>query len=104
MLRLPTNRAPTHPGVMLRQEFLEPHGITQRKLAVELHLPYQRVNEVVRARRGVTVDTALRLARFFDTSPEFWISLQVHWDVYHAQRAHAGQLERIRPFVPPPEA
>lgn len=65
MTRIPTNRAPTHPGEMLREEFLLPMNITQRELATAIHVPYQRVNELVNGKRGLTPSTALRLARFW---------------------------------------
>ena len=65
MIRIPKNRVPTHPGEMLREEFLVPMNITQRDLATAIHVPYQRVNELVNQKRGVTPSTALRLAKFF---------------------------------------
>ena len=77
MVRVPTQRAPTHPGEMLLEEFLAPMGLTQRDLADALHVPYQRINEIVRGRRGVTPSTALRLAKFFSLSPDFWMNLQL---------------------------
>ena len=97
MVRIPTDRAPTHPGAMLRLEFLEPMGISQRRLANAIHVPYQRVNELVNGRRGVTPSTALRLARYLGTSVEFWMNLQLRWDLFHAQRAEAEALARIEP-------
>ncbi len=97
MLRIPTDREPTHPGEMLREEFLSPLGMTQRDLASAIRVPYQRINEVVRGRRGVTPSTALRLSKFLGTSPGFWMSLQLRWDLYHAQRAEAAQLDDIQP-------
>ncbi len=97
MVRIPTDREPTHPGEMLLQEFLLPLGLTQRDLATAIHVPFQRVNEVVRGRRGVTPSTALRLSRFLGTSTDFWIGLQLRWDLYRAQRAEAEQISRIRP-------
>ena len=97
MVRIPTGREPTHPGEMLLQEFLLPLGMTQRDLATAIHVPFQRVNEVVRRRRGVTPSTALRLSRFLGTSPDFWMSLQLRWDLHHAQRAEAEQIDSIRP-------
>ncbi len=97
MVRIPTDRAPTHPGEMLREEFLLPLGMTQRDLANGIHVPFQRVNEVVRGRRGVTPSTALRLSRYLGTSPDFWMNLQLRWDLYHAERAELEQIENIRP-------
>ena len=98
MVRIPTDRRPTHPGEMLLHEFLQPLGLTQRDLATSLHVPFQRVNEVVRGRRGVTPSTALRLSRFLGTSPDFWMNLQLRWDLYHAQQAEAEQIDEIRPL------
>ncbi len=68
MVRVPTHRTPTHPGEMLLEEFLKPMGFTQRELANAIHVPYQRINEIVNGRRGVTPSTALRLSKFFGTS------------------------------------
>ena len=100
MVRIPTDREPTHPREMLLQEFLQPLGLTQRDLSTAIQVPYQRVNEVVRGKRGVTPSTALRLSRFFGTSPHFWLSLQLRWDLYHAERTEAKQLNSIRPHDP----
>ncbi len=97
MVRIPTDREPTHPGEMLLQDFLGPLGMTQSDLATAIHVPFQRVNEIVRGRRGVTPSTALRFSKFFGTTPDFWINLQLRWDLYHAQRAEAAQIESIRP-------
>ena len=76
MVRVPTDRAPTHPGEMLLEEFLKPMGLTQRDLADGVRVPYQRVNELVNGRRGITPASALRLAKFFGVSPGFWMNLQ----------------------------
>lgn len=98
MVRIPTHREPTHPGEMLIEEFLNPMQITQRELADAIHVPYQRINELVNRRRGVTPSTALRLAKFFGVSADFWLNLQVRWDLYKAQQAEAAELEAIRDF------
>ncbi len=95
MIRIPTHRRPTHPGEMLLEEFLEPMGITQRQLADAISVPYQRVNEIVNGRRGVSPSTALRLAQYFGTSSDFWLNLQLAWDLYHARNAEADILEKI---------
>lgn len=95
MVRVPTHRRPTHPGQMLREEFLEPMGITQRELADAIEVPYQRVNELVNGRRGVTPSTALRLSQFLGTSVDFWMNLQVRCDLYDARRAEADVLKKI---------
>ncbi len=97
MVRVPTDREPTHPGEMLLQEFLLPLGMTQRDLATGIQVPFQRVNEVVRGRRGITPSTALRLSRYFGTTPDFWMNLQLRWDLFHAQRTEGEQIDRIRP-------
>ena len=97
MVRIPTDREPTHPGKMLLTEFLLPLGMTQRDLSSAIHVPYQRVNEVVRGKRGVTPSTALRLSKFFGTSSSFWMNLQLRWDLYHAERSEAEQIEGILP-------
>ncbi|PJE79053.1 putative HTH-type transcriptional regulator YbaQ [invertebrate metagenome] len=98
MTRVPKNRAPTHPGDMLLEEFLIPMNITQRKLADAIHVPYQRVNELINKKRGITPSTALRLARFFNMSPDFWLNLQIRWELYKAQAAEKHDIEKIRVF------
>jgi addiction module HigA family antidote len=98
MVRVPTSRIPTHPGEMLLEEFLIPMGISQRDLADNIHVPYQRVNEIVNGRRGITPSTALRLARFFKMSADFWMNLQLRWDLYFAQQDETGILETIHPY------
>lgn len=105
MIRVPTHREPTHPGEMLLEEFLNPMGLTQRDLADAIHVPYQRVNEIVNERRGITPSTALRLSKFFGTSTGFWMNLQARWDLYHTERDEAGELDEIqahRPSDPEP--
>ena len=97
MVRIPTHRQPTHPGEMLLEEFLLPMGITQRQLADAIHVPYQRVNEIVNGRRGITPATALRLAKFFELSPDFWMNLQLRWDLYQAQQTEVNDLLVIHP-------
>lgn len=97
MIRVPSHRAPTHPGEMLREEFLKPMGLSQRELAKAIRVPYQRVNGVVNGRRGITPSTALRLARYFGNSEGFWMNLQLRWDLYKARREEARALREIRP-------
>ena len=101
MIRIPSNRTPVHPGEILLEEFLDPMGLTQRELAAPIQVPYQRVNEIVNGRRGVTPGTALRLAKFFGTSPDFWMNLQLRRDLYHAKRAEERALEAIQPYSNP---
>lgn len=97
MVRIPTHREPTHAGEMLLLEFLEPMQLTQRDVAEGIGVPYQRVNELVNGRRGVTPSTALRLAKFFNTTPEFWLNLQQRWDLYQTNRNEQEALRRIKP-------
>ena len=87
MIRIPTDREPTHPGEMLRREFLLLLGVTQSGLAAAIDVPLERVNEIVRGASGVTPGVALRLSKYLGTSPDFWLNLQLRWDTYHAQRA-----------------
>jgi antitoxin HigA-1 len=98
MVRIPSHRPPTHPGEMLLEEFLKPMDITQRELADAIAVPFQRVNEIINGRRGVSSSTALRLAKFFGMSPDFWLNLQQRWDLYHAQLEEADALQRIQPM------
>lgn len=98
MVRIPTHRTPTHPGEMLLEEFLDPMGLTQRELAEAIGVPYQRVNEIVNGRRGITPSTALRLAQFFGMSTEFWINGQMRWDLYHARKSEEAEIRRIKPY------
>jgi addiction module HigA family antidote len=81
---------------MLREEFLDPMDLTQRDLADRIHVPYQRINELTNGKRGITPSTALRLAKFFGTTPDFWMNLQQRWDLARAQKAEAEELRRIR--------
>ena len=97
MIRIPTHRQPTHPGEMLLEEFLIPAGITQRELADAIHVPYQRINEIINKRRGITPGTALRLSKFFGVSADFWMNLQLRWDMYLAQQTEKDELKMIRP-------
>lgn len=101
--RLPTTalRSPlTHPGEMLMEEYLIPLGISQTAFAERLHIPLQRLNELTRQKRGVTPDTALRLAQALGTSPEFWLNLQESWELWHA--AHAPAAADIAAIEPLP--
>jgi len=90
---------PTHPGEVLREEYLALLGMSAHALALALHVSAPRINDIVRERRGVTPDTALRLARFFDTNAQFWLNLQSAYDLKQVER-QAGALieEQVRPF------
>jgi addiction module HigA family antidote len=98
MVRIPSNRAPTHPGEVLIEEFLNPLKITQRELADAIRVPYQRVNELVNQKRGVTPSTALRLAQFFGVSADFWLNLQIRCDLYKAQESERVDLASIQDY------
>nr|WP_238568957.1 HigA family addiction module antitoxin [Xenococcus sp. PCC 7305] len=89
---------PTHPGEMLLEEFLKPMGLTQRDLADAIHVPYQRINEIVNGKRGMTPSTALRLEKFLGMSASFWLNLQLRWDLYFAQQVEEGELAIIKPY------
>lgn len=97
-MRVPTHREPTHPGEMLKEEFLIPMAISQRDLADAIHVPYQRVNELVNKKRGITPSTALRLAKFFGVSADFWLNLQARCDLYKAQQTEQAELDSIETF------
>lgn len=90
----PRNRVPTHPGEILLQEFLLPLGQTQVALAGHLGVPLQRINELVRGKRGVTPETAWLLAQAFDTTPEFWLNLQAAYDL--ARSRPASKVPRMK--------
>ena len=89
---------PIHPGEILREEFLVPLGLTAHALALALHVSAPRINDIVRERRAITADTALRLSRFFGTSAEFWMGLQADYDMAIAREQLAGALDRIARF------
>src|SRR5207253_8754583 len=96
MIRIPTHRVPTHPGEMLFEEFLKPMALTQRDLATAIHVPYQRINEIINGKRGITPSTALRLAKYFGTSADFWMNIQLRWDLYYAQQTEKAELDAIK--------
>ncbi len=94
-MRLPTDRQPTHPGEMLREEFLIPMNLTEKELADSIQVPYQRINEIVSGKRGVTPSTALSFAKFFGMSAKFWLILQVKFDLCLAQKKESSVLAEI---------
>lgn len=87
-----------HPGEVLLEDFIEGFGITQNKLAVSIGVPPRRINEIVHGKRGITADTAMRLARYFGTSAEFWMNLQAQYELRIQGRDLAAQLDRIEPL------
>lgn len=89
---------PIHPGVTLREDFLQPLGLTANRLAIALRVPAARIGEIVHGRRGITADTALRLARYFGTSPQFWINLQSNYDLEVAEDVVGKRIaDEIKP-------
>ncbi len=96
---LPQNRRPTPPGEILRYEFLEPMGLNQKQMAEALGISRVRLNEILQGKRAITPDTALRLARFFDTTPEFWLGLQTDVSLWDTLQAHGPEYAKIRPVT-----
>lgn len=94
---LPTHRPPTHPGEMLLKEFLKPLGVSQSEAAKRLAVPFQRLNAIVKGRRAVSADTALRLQALTGWDAQIWLTLQVRWDLWHAQRTRRRQV-RVTPL------
>ena len=98
MRLLPKHRRPTHPGEVLLEDFLRPLGISQKKAAERLRISYPRMNEIINGKRSVTPETALRLARFTRTEPEFWLNLQQAVDLWDA--IHSKEAKNIREIEP----
>jgi antitoxin HigA-1 len=94
---LPTHRPPTSPGEMLREEFLNPLGLTQTEIAQRLGVPVGRINQILQDKRTITADTAVRLSRVLGMSAEFWLGLQTDWDLWHAERAI--DATKLRPLA-----
>ncbi len=91
---------PIHPGEILREEFLEPMGISQYRLAKSLAVPPKRINEIVHGKRAITADTAIRLSRYFGTSSQFWMNLQGHYDLDVAEDRSADRIRKeVRPYA-----
>jgi addiction module HigA family antidote len=97
-MKIPKYRPPTHPGEILLKDFLEPMEITQRQLADALHVPYQRINELVNQKRGITPSTAIRLSKFFGNSSQFWLNLQQNWELYHVMKEEEEEIKTIFQF------
>ena len=91
---------PVHPGEILLEDFLKPLCISQYRLARDIHVPARRVNEIALGRRGVSADTALRLGRYFNTTPQFWLNLQTHYELDRARLSSAREIEKtIQPLA-----
>jgi addiction module HigA family antidote len=99
--RLPRRRPPTHPGEMLIEEFVKPLAVTQAELARRLDVSYPRLNGIIKGRRAVTPDTAMRLSRVLGMSADFWLGLQHDWDLWRAMNGPAAkEILRLKPLVP----
>lgn len=94
-----TIMSPVHPGEILAEEFLTPSGVTQYRLATAIGVPPRRINEIVHGRRGISADTALRLARYFGTSERFWLNLQGRYDLETEKDRLGEALARIQPLA-----
>ena len=99
MVLLPKNRAPTHAGELL-EELIEDFNLTQTEVAKRTAMPFPRVNEIVRGKRGITPDTALRLARLFGTTPDLWLNYQLAWDLWHVREESGAEIEeKVAPLT-----
>jgi addiction module HigA family antidote len=91
---------PVHPGEVLLEEFLKPMGLSQNRLALDIGVPPRRINEIVLGKRKITADTALRLGRYFGMSPQFWLGLQMDYDLDVAADVLEARLEReVKPYI-----
>ncbi len=93
---LPKDRRPVHPGEIIRYEYLVPYKMTQQQLADAIGVTRVRVNEIILGKRSVSTDTAYRLAKFFNTTPDFWINLQVNLDMWITLQSHKQEYENIK--------
>ena len=92
--------SPIHPGEILLEEFLKPMDLSQNRLAMDIHVPARRINEIVHGKRRITADTALRLSRFFGNSPQFWLGLQMDYDLDVAEDSLKDRLDReVHPYA-----
>ena len=92
------HRTPIHPGEILKEEFLEPMGITQSRLARELHTSFRAINELVNEKRGITTEMALKLSKYFGTSPQLWLNLQNQYDLYRVSLKKEKEIASIHPY------
>lgn len=97
-MKIPKYRPPSHPGEILRQDFLEPMGLTQTQLSDAIHVPFQRINELINEKRGITPSTALRLSKFFGNSSQFWLNLQNNWELYYIFQEEQDDINTIVSF------
>jgi len=100
MMMIPKKRAPTHPGEMLLEEFLRPLDITQTEFAERIGVSYPRLSEVIHGKRSLTTDTALRLEQVFGMEAQFWLNLQLLWDLYQAKQSPTlRDIQKIKPIA-----
>ncbi len=98
-MRIPTHRVPTHPGEMLLEEFLKPMNLTPEQLANGINVPYEEIKELIEGSRGMTPSIALRFAKFFGISADFWMNVQLHRDLFYIQQSEAEELEKIQAYI-----
>ncbi len=98
-MRIPTHRVPTHPGEMLLEEFLKPMNLTPEQLANGINVPDEEINQLIEGSRGMTPSIALRLAKFFGISADFWMNVQLHRDLFYIQQSEAEELEKIQAHI-----
>lgn len=91
---MPKKLKPVHPGEILSEDFLKPNGLSMNRLALDLRVPVTRIADIIAERRGITPDTALRLARYFKTTPQFWLNLQTKYDLEVAEDEKLAKIER----------
>ncbi len=91
-------RKPTHPGMVLKEDFLIPFGISQTQLAYDIRTTFRTVNEIINERRNLSSEMAVKLAKYFGTSVELWLNLQNQYDIYRIFRNKRGQIDKIKPF------
>ncbi|MEM7539928.1 MAG: HigA family addiction module antitoxin [Chloroflexota bacterium] len=99
MIRIPTHRAPTHPGEMLQEEFLKPMNLSALELANAIRVPAHWIDEIVDERRSVTASIALRLEQFFGMSAGFWLNMQIGWDLYMARQTESDEIQAIPAYA-----
>src|SRR5436309_935842 len=99
MIRVPTNRPPTHPSEMLLEEFLSPMKIGSQELASSIHVAEENIKEIISDQKSITPSIALRLTKYLGMSADFWMNLQLRWDLYQTQQAESEDLNNIRPHV-----
>lgn len=96
MIKVPTHREPTHPGEMLLEEFSIPMELSQKELADAIHVPSKYIDRIINRQREITPSTALRLTKFFNVSGDFWLNIQLRWNLYHVRELEAEVLEQIQ--------